>query len=56
MSTPASRMWTRVSAILDELLERPEAEWPGLVEQRCGGDDELRREVLPNTRGAGGER
>jgi len=46
MSAPASRMWARVSPILDELLERPEAEWAGLVEQRCGGDEELRREVL----------
>ena len=41
-----SAIWLRVSAVLDEVLDRPEGEWPVLVEQRCGVDAELRRHVL----------
>ena len=42
MSAPlTSAVWMRVSAVLDELFERPEREWPALIEERCGGDAEL---------------
>ena len=45
MSTPSSPVWPRVSSILDDLLERSEEEWTALVDERCAGDAELRRQV-----------
>ena len=39
-------LWARVSPLLDEALELPEAEWPALIDARCGGDAELRQQVL----------
>ena len=45
MSTPSQRSWIRVSPILDELLERSEEDWPALLDERCGGDPELRRQA-----------
>jgi tetratricopeptide (TPR) repeat protein len=47
MSTAlTSAMWGRVSAVLDELFDRPESEWPRLVDQRCAVDVDLRRQVM----------
>ena len=47
MSAPlTSAVWMRVSAVLDELFDRPEREWPALIEERCSGDAELNRQVL----------
>jgi serine/threonine-protein kinase len=45
VSTPSSPEWRRVSSILDDLLERSEPEWTALVDERCAGDAELRRQV-----------
>jgi serine/threonine-protein kinase len=41
----APEAWARISPILDELLERPEPDWPALVRERCGDDAELRGRV-----------
>ena len=41
--TPST--WMRVSSILDELLDRPESEWPSLVDRRCTTPD-MRHHVL----------
>jgi tetratricopeptide (TPR) repeat protein len=45
MSTPSPQAWIRVSPILDDLLERSEREWPALLDERCGDDTALRRQI-----------
>ncbi len=37
--------WQRVETVLDAVLARDRAEWPRLLEETCGADPELRREV-----------
>jgi eukaryotic-like serine/threonine-protein kinase len=37
--------WHRISAVFDQLCEAPASERNALLEQCCGGDSELRREV-----------
>jgi serine/threonine-protein kinase len=37
--------WHRISAVFDQLCEAPASERNALLEQCCGGDNELRREV-----------
>jgi tetratricopeptide (TPR) repeat protein/predicted Ser/Thr protein kinase len=46
MSIPSSHTWDRVSMILDSLLDRDEREWAAVLDERCGGDTDLRRQVL----------
>ncbi len=46
MRTPSSPEWDRVSLILDSLLDRPEHEWAAALDERCGDDAALRRQVL----------
>lgn len=41
---PATR-WSRIKTLFHEALERPAADRPAYLEEACGGDDELRREV-----------
>jgi hypothetical protein len=37
--------WRRIEQVFEAALEAPAEEWPALLEQACGGDGELRREV-----------
>src|SRR5690606_11281279 len=37
--------WQRLEGVLDAALERDRSEWPALLEERCRGDPELRRQV-----------
>ncbi|MGH9753732.1 MAG: protein kinase domain-containing protein, partial [Blastocatellia bacterium] len=37
--------WARIDQLLDEALERPLAERPAFLDEVCGGDDDLRREI-----------
>ena len=37
--------WPEVSRVLDQVLDRPPAEWPDLVARLCAGDESLRHEV-----------
>ena len=37
--------WRRISSVFDQVCERPAAERTALLEQCCGQDEELRREV-----------
>jgi formylglycine-generating enzyme required for sulfatase activity len=38
-------LWVRVERALDLVLERERSQWPAAVQQACGGDPEVRREV-----------
>jgi hypothetical protein len=40
-----SDQWRRIEQVFEAALEAPAEEWPALLEQACGGDGELRREV-----------
>ncbi len=44
--TGAQRAWNDAKRIFTEALEEPENQRPAFVERACGGDEELRREVL----------
>ena len=37
--------WREVEAVLDATLDSDPSQWPGILEQRCAGDADLRREV-----------
>ena len=37
--------WSEVEAVLDATLDSDPSRWPAIVEQRCAGDADLRREV-----------
>ena len=37
--------WQRIKDILDEALDLPDAERPAFIAARCGGDEEMRREI-----------
>ena len=37
--------WREVEAVLDATLDSDPSSWPGILEQRCAGDADLRREV-----------
>ena len=38
--------WQRIEALFDQAMELPDGERRGFVERECGGDEELRREVV----------
>jgi hypothetical protein len=37
--------WREVERVLDVTLESDPDEWPAILDERCGSDVELRREV-----------
>ena len=45
MQSPDPVRWARIEAVLDEVLNRDPLEWHALLNERCGGDKELRAEV-----------
>jgi hypothetical protein len=45
MSTLSQQLWIRASPTSDEMLEPSERDWTELLDERCSGDAELRRQV-----------
>ena len=45
MSPPSPDRWSQISALLDRALELDPREWPAFLDDACGDDDELRKEV-----------
>jgi serine/threonine protein kinase/Tol biopolymer transport system component len=41
----SARGWQRVRGLFHEVVQRPRAQWSGVLEQACAGDEPLRREV-----------
>ena len=37
--------WSRIEEVLDVALTRDRSDWPSVLDERCSGDPELRREV-----------
>lgn len=40
-----NRTWKRVERLFHEAIERPASEWPGFLDDACGDDRQLQREV-----------